>query len=499
MNPSISKWFKLSLVAPIILVVALYFATRLYKLTLIPVFVDEAIYIRWAQIMKNEPTLRFLPLQDGKQPLFMWIEMPMFKLFSDPLVAGRFVSVLAGFGTLIGLSALTFTITRSRRASILAALFYTLVPYTLFFDRMALVDSLVSMFGVWSLLLGSLLVRHLRLDLAMLLGFSLGFALLTKSPGFYFLGLQPLLIFLSPQVSSSRLEEVPRRVGGVLLRLIPLWLVTLIIAFGMYNILRLGPSFNLVGARNSDYVFSFAEVLTHPLNPLKGNMEKTFSWIVALLTGPLALLTLGGLFSRRFRLPIIILFVWSFIPLIFQASIAKVYTTRYLLFAIPPLLACAAIFTDQVLSKLKKGAGIAFLVFLTVLILVKIYPLYVDPHQAAIPRDMQYGYFEEWTAGYGQKEVAQYLSQLPADQKVLVVTEGFFGTLPDGLQIYTQHLPNITVIGSAWPVGEIPPQLVSGSIDHTPFLVVNKSRLELAPAQLERLQLIASYDKPTRP
>jgi len=42
-----------------------YFILRLPNLTLQPIFADEAIYIRWAQVMRAESTLRFLPLSDG--------------------------------------------------------------------------------------------------------------------------------------------------------------------------------------------------------------------------------------------------------------------------------------------------------------------------------------------------------------------------------------------------------------------------------------------------
>ena len=51
-----------------------------------PIFGDEAIYIRWAQIMRAEPTLRFIPLSDGKQPLYMWAIIPLLKLISNPLL-----------------------------------------------------------------------------------------------------------------------------------------------------------------------------------------------------------------------------------------------------------------------------------------------------------------------------------------------------------------------------------------------------------------------------
>src|SRR3989344_5311268 len=76
---------------------------RIYNLTLLPVFADEAIYVRWAQVMRAEQGLRFLPLSDGKQPLFMWVMIPFLKIFSDPLFAGRFLSLLTGLSSLAGI------------------------------------------------------------------------------------------------------------------------------------------------------------------------------------------------------------------------------------------------------------------------------------------------------------------------------------------------------------------------------------------------------------
>src|SRR3989344_5815509 len=68
----------------------------------LPIFADEAIYIRWSQIMAAEPTLRFLPLSDGKQPLFMWVLMFLVRKLPDPLITGRLVSVFSGLGTIAG-------------------------------------------------------------------------------------------------------------------------------------------------------------------------------------------------------------------------------------------------------------------------------------------------------------------------------------------------------------------------------------------------------------
>src|SRR5579872_353447 len=83
-------------------ILAVYFLARLPSLTLQPIFADEAIYIRWAQIAKAVPSLRFVSLQDGKTPLFMWAMAPFLAIFADPLLAGRLLSVVSGFFTLLG-------------------------------------------------------------------------------------------------------------------------------------------------------------------------------------------------------------------------------------------------------------------------------------------------------------------------------------------------------------------------------------------------------------
>src|SRR5437870_4877804 len=76
----------------LVAIIALFFILRLPSLTYQPIFADEAIYIRWAQIAKAEPSLRFISLQDGKTPLFMWAMAPYLIIFDDPLFAGRLLS-----------------------------------------------------------------------------------------------------------------------------------------------------------------------------------------------------------------------------------------------------------------------------------------------------------------------------------------------------------------------------------------------------------------------
>ena len=102
---------------------------RVVSLDKLPVFADEAIYVRWAQVMRAESTLRFLPLSDGKQPLYMWILMPVFKVVSDPLLAGRLLSAILGCFGIFGVGWLAFLLFKNKRLSLMTMLVYAVIPY----------------------------------------------------------------------------------------------------------------------------------------------------------------------------------------------------------------------------------------------------------------------------------------------------------------------------------------------------------------------------------
>lgn len=478
----------------------LYFAFRLINLDHIPVFVDEAIYVRWAQVMQAEPTLRFLPLSDGKQPLFMWATIPMFKAISDPLLAGRTLSVLAGFGSLLGLSSIVYILSKKINFSLLAGLIYTLTPFAVFFDRMSLVDSMLAMFGIWSIFFGIIFARSARLDVAMILGFVLGGGLLTKSPAIFFYAWQVVLLLF------FRKQKVFKYLPGVF--------AAFIISQGMYNILRLGPNFHLVGSRNTDYLYSFTEVLQHPSFPLLYNLTNTLSWLWVLLTPVLFLAVLAALFTKYKKTALAFILI-SLIPLLSQALIAKVYTPRYILFATLPLLVPATLSIKSLLKKIyppRFPNGILGRLDFWILASLLAFPLYqsityiTTPTLANIPERMRNGYFEEWTAGWGQKQVANYLiDHRQPGKKIVVGTEGYFGTLPDGLQIYIQeYTTDITVIGTGQPLKDIPESLTNSLTDpaNEVYLVVNKTRNQIEqyyPLSLEKLELIAEYPKTVRP
>jgi 4-amino-4-deoxy-L-arabinose transferase-like glycosyltransferase len=470
------------------LVIVGYFILRLVNLTIIPVFADEAIYIRWSQVMRAEASLRFLPLSDGKQPLFMWLTIPFLKLIRDPLVAGRMVSVLSGFGNLIGLFTLSYLLFKRLNLSLFAAVLYLTSPFGLFFDRLALADNLLSCLFLWTFILFVLLTQEVRLDLAMIGGIFLGLALLTKSPAFFLAILLPTTLILF----DFRKKEKRLRLG----KLFFLWLVVYLFGLAIYNILRLGPEFHMIAIRNKDYVYSLSEVLSHPLNPLLENLGNAASWLWILATPPLFILGILGMVMsfRKHPKEALILLTWLVFPLVTQSLVAKVYTARYLLFLIPFFLVFSAYFIEFIFSFLKNKV-----LTIVALILIFIFPVFQEmllinaPAGAWLPENERKGYLEMWTAGYGIKETAIYLKEVAKKEKVLVGTEGYFGTLPNGLQMYLERVPNTTVIGVGYPLESLPEQLLNGLVDNRVFLLVNDTRFKIKETQ--NLKLVGRYSK----
>lgn len=470
-------------------ILILYFIFRLPNLTYQPIFADEAIYIRWAQVIRAEPTLRFLPLTDGKTPLFMWLMIPFFKVFSDPLFAGRILSVFSGILTLAGafLIGIKFF---NKRVAFWAVFLLAITPFIVFFDRMALVDSMLAAFTVWSLALGLLLVKYQRIDLAMVLGYVIGGSILTKTPGFINIINLPLVLINFDWSTKNRDKR--------LLKIFGLFVLAILISFIIYNILRLGPGFTSLTSRNGDYVFSPTKLIENPLDPFIPHIKDLADWFIRLLGLPLTLLILYAIYLtavKKSKTGIIIL-GWSLIPLMVELNFYRTFTARYVLSSIPPLVILAAFGLDNMVTKLSKVRWS----YPGMVLVLLAYPLYfnfnllANLNKVPLPQEERRGYLEDWTAGYGFKEIANFLDQKSKSGLVVVGTEGSFGTLPDGLQIYLDKNRQVIIIGGKATVSA---QLRDAAKEHPTYFIANKSRYQVnsKAAQDLGLELIKEYPK----
>jgi hypothetical protein len=487
-------------VLSLIVIVGLYFFSRIQHLDSIPVFGDEAIYIRWSQIIKSEETLRFIPQTDGKQPLFMWFTAVVFHFVSDPLIAGRLISVFSGFLTLIAIFIITcITVDFSFPArdpikfikesvhdnfsyGLISTVIYLFLPFSFFFDRMAVPDNTLSMFGSWSLLFALLLAKFRRLDLSLILGMILGLAWLTKSPAIYFVVLSALTFFI---FNYKKIKDYY------------LPIVSSVLGFAIYNILRLGPQFHMIALRNQDYIWSLSEIFKHPLDPLKPHLGDTLTIFSHYISWPVLIFASIGLFLFLFyrkNTQIIAIFSWFLLPLIANCAMAKVFTARYILFILPSAIVLMSIGLS-VFFKTNLGR-LLFVLILLIPNIIWIQKISLNPFNVKLT-STETGYLSGWTSGWGIKSASEFFISESKKSNVIVGTEGAFGTLPDGLQIYTEKVPHLTVVGYGLGFTQTPEALLNAKkYGDTVYLLINQSRLSLSSKSLDSLTLINKYPKP---
>lgn len=259
----------------------------------------------------------------------------------------------------------------------------------------------------------------------------------------------------------------------------------------------------MIALRNKDYIWPISEILKHPFDPLKPHLSDIWTIYLQYISWPVLLFVLLGLiilfFSKkilntRYLILNTILIAWWILPLIANAAVAKVFTARYVLFVLPPLIIFFGLVIDRLVSLNKKFWFI--FPFLFILNIIWIFNISTKPFNVNLS-STETGYLKDWTSGWGIKEVSEYLKSRAKVANVIVGTEGFFGTLPNGLQIYTQNTKQLTVFGVGLGFNKIPEKLIDAK-NHGDevYILINKSRLNLLDEELKKTSEILSYPKP---
>lgn len=469
-----------------------FWISRLVNLRLWPIFTDEAIYTRWSQIALHDASLRFIPLTDGKQPLWHWFAMAAMKIISDPLIAGRLTSAAAGFGAMVGIWFLTHELFGKKRTAFIASALYLITPFFLLYDRMALVDSMLAMWVIWALFLGIKTARGLRLDYAMLTGFAIGAGLLTKSPAIFLQYLYPLnLLFVSKKKS------------------IPRWIILtipiMVIAEAMRNIMRLSPWMHMIGRKNLEFIMTNAEFFQTPFKWVWGNLPSLWRWWVGSLTWPIMLVAIVGfgltllpkkhpLSLRRSLKVAILLFVFATFPFTIAAAFGKVIFARYLLFVTPHILIISAAAAEKIFTlSIKHEAKIVFALFMIVAAVYLDYKILTDPIGAPIISADRDQYVDGFTAGWGIDEVITFLKSESRTKQIFLGTQGTFGLMPASFELYLWDNPNIEIKGY-WPVSKVPDEVVEKAAEKPTYFIYYESYEDQIPLQ-ENIKLIAKYQK----
>ena len=465
-----------------------YFFTRLVNLNLIPIFTDEAIYTFWAQVALNDPAQRFISLQDGKQPLFIWLAALLQRLVSDPLIGSRLVSVFAGFGSIIGIYLLAKELFSEKVAKI-AAVVYLILPFTLLYDKLALFDSLLTMFGIYAVFFTVKMIREPKLDNALLTGFAIGAAMITKSTGNFFLYFLPFSLVLFDFSKKDWKQKFIRWIGFSAL--------VFIIAQAIYNSLRLSPLFYIIERKNNEFIRPVAVVFKDPFLHFYSNAQSLLGWLISYIGVSLFIIFLSAVFygiSRKDR-RIFYLSILILAPFIAESLFNQILYPRFILFYLPPVILAVSWGFVNFMGVSPKWNRILIFIFAASVVLpvVKSLLILTNPPSSRIPESDANQYFNDWPAGYGVNEVVEIIGKESQDKEIYIGTQGTFGLFPYALNIYFRDNKNVHIF-SYWPVDpeSLPSEIMEYSKSHKTYFVFNENQKEIKNPDLS---FVAKYQK----
>lgn len=489
-----SRWL---IIAGLLILIG-YFITHFWNLTALPVFADEAIYIRWAQLIIDDwRQYAFFPLNDGKTPLQMWLMVPSLLSFADPLFAGRAVSVLAGAVQVLVIGWMTHLLGGRKKSVTLAMIFTAVLPFWYFHHRMALTDALMTLF--FSLVLATTIksqqlftksgFTYPSIVWAGLAGIAFGLALWTKIPALLVVPSLPLFVFIDLPKSKQKagLSYYAKRLSLISL--------TVVAGLAIFGLLKLNPAFGQLFNRGNDFLFPWQEVL------LQGKWTQTIRnipsytlYFGAYFSWPLLLMVIAGLFANKNQRVFMILFLAAAAFVGPIALLGRVVYPRYLFPAMISLTVAAALsfqhFHDRYLVKPTSLVTKILVSLILTLFLAQvlgfsgmfIYQNLFDTNQIPFVASDREQYLTEWSSGHGITEVIEYLRTQSKSQSLAVATEGSFGTLPDALLMYLHRtdVSNLYVEGIGYPVDSLSAKYLDRAMNFDrQLLVVNSHRMLL--------------------
>ncbi|MBP9781128.1 hypothetical protein KBC89_00550 [Candidatus Woesebacteria bacterium] len=482
-----------------------YLAIHLIKLDALPVFADEAIYIRWAQLILDDARQYWIfPMNDGKTPLFIWTMVPLLKLVENQLLAGRYISILVGLFQAIVLGLISWRMTKDKFSAGWVMLLTSTLPFWFFYQRMALMDSLLTFWLSVAVLLvlvmsekAELFQKKLQTSLPYIasLGLVLFLAIWTKLPAVLFLlALIPTSLIIKQKQSRHYLTILGLTLTGVSLSLV---------FFVATSVL---PAFSQLFSRGGDFLYSIPDFLKGGWKVLFFNSGLSTQSLVYYLSPLVVLSPIIGLFFSKHRRKQLLLLLAASAFMLPMILLAKVYYPRYLLpvsifFTLSSGLIVDAALTKITVVNLKKRAVIALglaLYCANILAFAGQWNVQAIIDSNAVPMvavdRMQY--LEEWSSGHGIAETVDLLQSIDKSQRIAVATEGYFGTLPDALLLYlhNQDVSNLSIDGIGQPVWDIPQWFIEKTISADErWLVVNSHRMRMT---LPEDQLIAEFCRP---
>jgi hypothetical protein len=422
---------------------------HLPNLRALPIFNDEAIYLRCAQIFRSDPArYPWISLIGRGPPLHIWLLGLFLPISRDPAMAGRFLSVLAAVLTVPALYALCRALVPSvpRGGAVVACAIFGTSPFFHLHDRMARVESLFVLEMVTVTWLGLRLVSSLRSGQPIALhvftlGLALGLTLLTRQVVSYVLCVLPVVAWVfQPSLDVAgpkrRLGSLAAALASAGLLALALWLPLLLAPGEPSLVTRILPIAAVHDAASKE---GWMELTLR-------NLKDGAAWLWLYLTPPIAVLAIGSLLWAALSGEAwLVVFLVAWVALLLGPAVpfASTFLPRYVLPAAIPFVIGAGFGVAKLIRKLGRvGGGLVVAAVLAWPVRDVLGQLVDWKSQtlAAIDRSQ---FVSGWPAGFSTEEAVRYLERLEMTQRILVLTSPDSGNPTDAVWLLLEGRPGI--------------------------------------------------------
>lgn len=357
-------------------------------------------------------------------------------IFGNLLLGARVITVFLGFLTLLGIY---FFLRRfqNERSAIFGSLFYLVNPFSLFFDRLALMDSAISAIAIWSLYFTLQFLVMKKIIYAFFLGLIVGIGFWIKTSAYFYL-LLPALVFLwnfyKDKSSRSRISSG--------------FSTSLLTAIIVFLPLYINPLFRVHRELMKQYTYPISFIFSFPIPIWIDNFSKSIIWLFFYMSPVLFLLSIISvlLYLKKNKY----IFIWFGLPFAYIVLYAKLLTSRHILLLTVPLIIFASVGLNKLFEK-KKYLGTLVLVLIIGWSFVYDYYLLFSPQKSpnifflSAKSDLKQ-YFYGYSSGYGIADAVDYLkNEKTKKRKIAVVLRNDHGNPEDALVAFFYSDPDVKI------------------------------------------------------
>lgn len=462
-----TAWSGLPDWAPLagILLVAAFL--RLWRLLdAFPIVGDEAIYLRWAEIIDHQGQW-FISLLDGKQPLSYWLYAieRMVAPGADPLWMGRLVSAAAGVGTTWALHAIGRRLA-DERAGLIGAALYAVFPWAVMYDRLIYTEALVNLAGAAAVLVSLWAFEPERASVrrAAVAGLALGLGYLLKSTALQYAS-APVLI------GAWRLWP---RFGELAKNLAVVFGVTALFPVFCAWATPEAPTLEThsLVLHSTNFFVRSEDLLANPLVVLPQNLGKLAEYAGSFLTWPATLATVlgAGYMLWRRSAPAALLLAISAAALLAQMTLLVFFPTRYPFPQMWPWLLVLAMALADLSRRFPSRRQVSALAAGAALLaagpmLLRSLGVVLHPQEAIWPSDARYYFGTHAHNGVGMREVIAALRAEAAQGPLVVLVDPIWGLPADGVFPFLNNRSGIRVYEAWWNTEPQQPILPRGEAE----------------------------------